>query len=43
MSCLRYSPADTNLICGTSMDRCVILYDVRAESAIHKVAMLNKS
>ncbi|CAD8175617.1 unnamed protein product [Paramecium pentaurelia] len=43
VSCVKYSPADSNLICGTSMDRCVILYDVRAESAIHKVAMLNKS
>jgi WD repeat and SOF domain-containing protein 1 len=25
------------------MDRCVILYDIRAESAVHKVSMLNKS
>ena len=25
------------------MDRCLVLYDIRAESPIHKVALLNKS
>lgn len=43
VSFLKYSPADNNLLCGTSMDRCLILYDVRAESPIHKVSLLNKS
>lgn len=31
------------MLCGTSMDRSVILYDIRAETPIHKVSMLNKS
>ena len=43
VSCVKYSPADSNMLCGTSMDRCVVLYDIRAESAVHKVSMLNKS
>ena len=40
---VKYCPSDSNLIAGTSMDRCLILYDVRAESPIYKVSMMNKS
>lgn len=43
VSCVKYSPSDSNMLCGTAMDRTVILYDVRAETPIHKVQMLNKS
>jgi len=40
---VKYSPSDPNMLCGTSMDRCLILYDIRAETPIHKIVMLNKS
>lgn len=43
VNCVKYSPADSNMLCGTSMDRCLILYDIRAETPIHKIQMLNKS
>lgn len=40
---VKYCPSDCNILAGTTMDRCLVLYDIRAESPIHKVALLNKS
>lgn len=41
--CVRWNPTETNIICGTSVDRSVMLYDIRTKTSLRKMTMLAKS
>ena len=40
---VKYNPSDSNMLCGTCTDRSVILYDLRGETPVQKIALPNKS
>lgn len=40
---VKYNPSDPNLLCGTCIDRSVILYDLRGETAVQKITLPNKA
>lgn len=40
---VRYNPADGNMLCGTCADRSVLIYDLRGETPVQKIALPNKS
>jgi WD repeat and SOF domain-containing protein 1 len=40
---VRFNPSETNLLLGTSLDRSVILYDIKGNTPLRKVTMKNKS
>lgn len=40
---MKYSPSDSNILCGTCSDRSIILYDLRGETAVQKITLPNKS
>ena len=43
MTKLRFNPSQLNLIAAVSVDRSVVLYDIRGGTAINKIYMKNKS
>lgn len=40
---IKYNPSEPNILCGTGIDRSVILYDLRGETPVQRVTMPNKS
>jgi len=40
---VRFNPSETNLLLGTSLDRSIILYDIKGNTPLRKIAMKNKS
>ena len=39
---LKFNPSETNIIASISLDRSVVLYDIRGNSALQKIQMKNK-
>lgn len=40
---VKYNPSETNILCGTGIDRSITLYDIRGETPIQKIFLGNKS
>eukprot|EP00830_Metopus_es_P012368 TRINITY_DN2713_c0_g1_i1.p1 TRINITY_DN2713_c0_g1~~TRINITY_DN2713_c0_g1_i1.p1 ORF type:complete len:462 (-),score=67.91 TRINITY_DN2713_c0_g1_i1:109-1494(-) len=40
---VRFNPSETNLLLGTSLDRSIILYDIKGNTPLKKVTLKNKS
>ena len=40
---VRFNPSETNLLLGTSLDRGVILYDIKGNTPLRKVVLKNRS